>query len=142
MTNSESRNTNNGLVGMRIIATLFIAIYHFELSYRFIENTQIFETAFLFVEFFFILSGFLFAKGMIDGRYQNSSLKTIICDRLKRLYPAYIIGLIILPAVYSLVWFGGSYFKWLADSTPPPLFFVHSRSFHGTDLRIWQTNIY
>lgn len=105
----------NGLIGLRAIATFCIATFHFELSYRFITGTQIFGTSYLFVEFFFVLSGFLFAKGIIDGRHQKDTISMVIKDKILRLYPAYLAGLILLPCVYSLVWYGGDYFAWLND---------------------------
>lgn len=108
---------DNGLVGMRVLATLGIAFFHFELSYPFIEGIQIFSTAYLLVEFFFMLSGFLFAKGVLDGKYRNKSLILIIKDRIMRLWPTYIVGLILLPIVYSLVWYEGNYFKWLLEGS-------------------------
>lgn len=89
--------------------------FHFELSYPFIEGIQIFSTAYLLVEFFFMLSGFLFAKGVLDGKYRNKSLILIIKDRIMRLWPTYIVGLIFLPIVYSLAWYEGNYFKWLLE---------------------------
>ena len=55
---SEKRN---GLIGMRVIATLGIALYHFELSFPFVEGKQIMSTAYLFVEFFLVMSGFFMA---------------------------------------------------------------------------------
>lgn len=49
----------NGLIGMRVIATLGIALYHFQLSFPFVEGKQIMATTYLFVELFFVMSGFL-----------------------------------------------------------------------------------
>lgn len=110
-----TNNNQNGLVGLRVIATFCIATFHFELSYQFITGTQIFSTSYLFVEFFFILSGFLFAKGIIDGRHHDDTLSMVIKDKILRLYPAYLAGLLLLPCVYSLVWYGGDYFGWITD---------------------------
>lgn len=110
-----AKTQDNGLVGMRVLATLGIALYHFELSYPFVQGIQIFSTSYLLVEFFFMLSGFLFAKGVLHGKYKNKSLTTILKDRIIRLWPTYIIGLIFLPIVYSWVWYEGNYFKWLLE---------------------------
>ena len=105
----------NGLVGIRVIATLGIAVFHFELSYPFIEGKQIFGTSYLFVEMFFIMSGFLFAKGMISGRHANEKFSEVVEGRIIRLYPAYLFALLILPVVYCLAWYGGDYYQWLID---------------------------
>ena len=82
----------NGFVGMRVIATLSIELYHFELSFPFMEGKQIMSTAYLYVEFFFLISRFLITmelskkekslkKVMIFRRYyfrQNSFTKCLI----------------------------------------------------------------
>lgn len=111
--NNEKNRYSNGLVGMRVIATLGIALYHFELSFPFVEGKQIMSTAYLFVEFFLIMSGFLMAMGLSK---EDKSLFIVIVDRFIRLWPAYIMGLLLLPAVYALTWFNGNYVAWLKDS--------------------------
>ena len=67
----SSYSNKNGLNGMRVIATLFVVLFHFELSISIVENSRIFSGSYLFVEFFFILSGFLFAKGVVEGKHSN-----------------------------------------------------------------------
>ena len=62
-----SNEKRNGLIGMRVIATLGIALYHFELSFPFIEGKQIMSTAYMFVEFFLVMSGF-FGDDIIKKR--------------------------------------------------------------------------
>lgn len=111
----------NGLVGLRVLATLGIALYHFELTYPFLPGVEILSTGYLLVEFFFVLSGFLMAQSAHQSKRSKSIIKITI-DRIKRLYPGYIPGLILLPLIYAITWFHGNYYAWLADG-------LHLRSY-------------
>ena len=111
----------NGLIGMRVIATLGIAIYHFQLSFPFVEGKQIMATTYLFVELFFVMSGFFMTLTL--ARKEEGLIKLMV-DRFIRLWPAYIIGLILLPIVYTVKWFGGNYIAWLMDGTHLKSFLV------------------
>jgi len=121
----------NGLIGMRVIATLGIALYHFELSFPFIEGKQLMSTAYLFVEFFFLMSGFLMAMGLSR---KEKSLAKVMIDRIVRLWPAYIMGLILLPVIYAVTWFHGNYIAWLMND-------VHLKSFIAEFLMIQCTGV-
>ena len=103
----------NGMVGMRVIATFLIAIYHWELYYRFSPTVQIFSCAFLCVEFFFVLSGFLLTKSLLKNPLQNFS--GMISNRFIRLWPAFIAGTVLLPGIYTMTWFGGNFKNWILD---------------------------
>lgn len=116
--NSEKRN---GLIGMRVIATLGIALYHFELSFPFVEGKQLMATTYLFVEFFFVMSGFFMAMTLSS---KERTLYRVIIDRFVRLWPAYIMGLILLPVVYAVTWFNGDYIAWLNDGSHLKSFLV------------------
>ncbi|WP_274970491.1 acyltransferase family protein [Lachnoanaerobaculum orale] len=107
--NSEKRN---GLIGMRVIATLGIALYHFELSSPFVEGKQIMSTAYLFVEFFLVMS--VFFMEMTLSRKEKTSHRVIV-GRFIRIWPAYIMGLILLQVMYAIKWFSGNYIAWLKD---------------------------
>ena len=109
-----SSEKRNGLIGMRVIATLGIALYHFELSFPFIEGKQIMLTAYLFVEFFLVMSGFFMAMTLSR---KVKALHRVMIDRFVRLWPAYIMGLILLPVVYAITWFNGDYVAWLKDGS-------------------------
>lgn len=104
----------NGLIGMRVIATLGIALYHFQLSFPFVEGKQIMATTYLFVELFFVMSGFFMALTL--ARKEEGLIKLMV-NRFIRLWPAYITGLILLPIVYTVKWFSGNYIAWLMDGT-------------------------
>ena len=116
--NSEKRN---GLIGMRVIATLGIALYHFELSFPFVEGKQLMVTTYLFVEFFFVMSGFLMTMTLSS---KERTLYRVMTDRFVRLWPAYIMGLILLPVVYAVTWFNGDYVAWLKDGSHLKSFMV------------------
>lgn len=67
------------------------------------RNTNIFNSL-LISWILFMLSGFLFAKGVLDGKYRNKSLILIIKDRIMRLWPTYIVGLIF--CLLCILWLG------------------------------------
>ena len=113
----------NGMVGMRVIATFLIAIYHWELYYKFLPNMQIFSCAFLCVEFFFVLSGFLLAKGMIEKK-NSQTFVNMVSNRFIRLWPAFIVGTLLLPCIYVITWFGGNYKNWLLDGNHLKAFLI------------------
>jgi len=111
---------NNGLVGLRVLATLLVALFHFELYYP-LAGIKIFNGSYLCVEFFFVLSGFLLARKYFHST-ETGSFKNFLKNRLVRLYPAYLFSLLVLPTVYAVTWFGGSYLRWLKDGTHLPAF--------------------
>ena len=58
---------SNLINGLRGLIAIIIALFHYEQSHV-IANFKIFETGYLGVEFFFILSGFLLANDVIKKK--------------------------------------------------------------------------
>ena len=84
---------------LRFIATIGIAIFHFEWIY--LGNPVWFRHFYLWVEFFFVLSGFFLAKNADGSSGDYQSLKyTYGIGR--KLFPAYLIGFIFCFVVYLL----------------------------------------
>jgi hypothetical protein len=124
----------NGLIGMRVIATLGIALYHFQLCFPFVEGKQIMATTYLFVELFFVMSVFFMALTL--ARKEEGLIKLMV-NRFIRLWPAYITGLILLPIVYTVKWFRGDYIAWLMDGTHLKSFLVEIFNNSIFNIKFW-----
>ncbi|MDD2781648.1 acyltransferase [Sulfuricurvum sp.] len=83
-------NTNhrfNTLDGLRGIAAIAVMLHHF--------NHSLFPNASVAVDLFFGLSGFVIAYSYYPKLYSNLSMYTYLKKRLIRLYPMFLLGLII-----------------------------------------------
>lgn len=72
----------------RGIAALLVAAFHFPAG-GYIHSAALVRHAFLFVDFFFLLSGFVIAHALRDGLYSGRAFQTFIWRRLGRVYPLY-----------------------------------------------------
>ena len=107
--------------GIRGIASVIIALFHFGQSY---PVGNLFQSGWFAVELFFVLSGFLLiASASRQG--DNFSPYNEIAKRLKRMYPAYFISIFSLIMLYSVTWFKGNLINWLYsnDKYPTAFFF-------------------
>jgi peptidoglycan/LPS O-acetylase OafA/YrhL len=97
------------LEGWRGICACLVALFHFRSVLNVPVNSHVLsspviEHAYLFVDFFFVLSGFVIAS-----RYQDSlsSGRTRVADflklRLGRLYPLHLFTLLLMMAIYRYV---------------------------------------
>jgi len=95
-------NHTKSIDGIRGTAAIIISIYHFELYYPLLSNGGIFNLGYLFVEMFFIISGFLLIRS-IEKRIEigKFSIKQFIKLKLLRIYPAYIVSIFGLAFIYS-----------------------------------------
>ena len=87
---------------LRFMATLGIAIFHFEWIY--LGHPVFFRHFYLFVEFFFVLSGFFLAKNAKKNKSEDdyASLKYAY-GQAKKLWPPYFIAFLFSFFVYCLV---------------------------------------
>jgi peptidoglycan/LPS O-acetylase OafA/YrhL len=97
------------LEGWRGICACLVALFHFRDVLRVPVNSDVLSSsvirhAYLFVDFFFVVSGFVIAS-----RYQDSisSGRTRVADflklRLGRLYPLHLFTLLLMMAIYTYV---------------------------------------
>lgn len=91
------RKINSNIELYRFVFACIIYLYHF----RAYADQHVlhgnFSGGYLGVEFFFVLSGFYFAKNYFNKKPLESSL-VFLKNRIKRLYPEYILSLIVLLA--------------------------------------------
>lgn len=83
---------------LRFIATMGIAIFHFEWIY--IGHPVYFQHFYLWVEFFFVLSGFFLAK---NCKEKKQSALNYTWQHVKKLWPQYIIAFVFSFVVYCFV---------------------------------------
>jgi peptidoglycan/LPS O-acetylase OafA/YrhL len=77
------------LDGMRGIAAISVMVMHATNN----NNHPVFHSAYIAVDFFFILSGFVLAHSY--GPRSDMNFSEFLCRRLIRLYPMFLIGLVI-----------------------------------------------
>ena len=93
------------LDGMRGIAAISVMIYHFSKH----ENFSILSNAGIAVDLFFILSGFVILNSYGSRIGVSISTREYIFKRAIRLYPMFLIGLLIgIPVLYVVTNAGGS----------------------------------
>jgi peptidoglycan/LPS O-acetylase OafA/YrhL len=91
------------LDGVRGVAAIMVLILH---------SAFIFPNAFLAVDLFFVLSGFVLAHGYGEKLDRGGGRKHFVLARLIRLYPLYLLGCAIaLPAAIGIAIYGWSYFN-------------------------------
>ncbi len=85
----HSKNHFLALDSLRGICATFVVIYHFE-SDAFIRQVPFIQHGFLFVDFFFVLSGFVIAANYRDKIASEYPILKFLFLRLGRLYPLYV----------------------------------------------------
>lgn len=98
--------------GLKGIMCVLIAMYHFSNEYT---PGGIFRNSFLCVETFFVISGFLLIQTCY-GKSENFNMWLIVKQRISRLYPAYLTGIILLIGLFSVTWFSCNPFAWLVSN--------------------------
>ena len=88
--------------GLRGLSVLLVIFYHFKL-----ENLdyEIIKGGFLGVDIFFIISGYIISKIIVDAQISNFSLLTFYSRRIKRIIPllsvVLISSIIFLPIIFD-----------------------------------------
>jgi len=85
----------NNLEFYRIMFTVLVCVHHMR-TYSFIKH------GYLAVEFFFIISGFMLYK---TYKSKNLSPKEYFLGRLKKLYPQYLFGLIVVTLYLGVIFY-------------------------------------
>ena len=99
MTNDPSKKRFYALDAFRGLAALMVALFHFKLGNSITESALVTQ-AWLFVDFFFVLSGFVIAHAY----YYERSVKpaAFVRARIARLYPLYLYALLVMLAFETL----------------------------------------
>jgi peptidoglycan/LPS O-acetylase OafA/YrhL len=101
----DSKRSFVVLDGLRGIAALSIVVYH--VSYAKYFFTWLPKEAFLSVDFFFTLSGFVLAHAYGERLRKGMSAGHFMRIRLIRLYPLYLLAFILyLPLAWRALWSG------------------------------------
>jgi len=89
------------LDGLRGIFSLMVVIYHYPAEYipEFIHTSFIVAKSYLFVDFFFVLSGFVIAYNYSDRLKSTGKLGTFIQKRIIRLYPLLVFTTLVFLSV-------------------------------------------
>lgn len=99
MTEHTNKKRYYVLDAFRGLAALMVALFHFKLDNP-ITDSALINQAWLFVDFFFVLSGFVLAHTYF---YQRAvDLRAFTRARLTRLYPLYLYALLVMVAFETL----------------------------------------
>ncbi len=94
---SKQQQRYEVLDGMRGIAAFCVMMYHYTMC----TNFPIFRNAFLAVDLFFILSGFVIAHTYSQRLLNGMSFTEFFCRRVIRLYPMFFMGLVLGGVTFS-----------------------------------------
>jgi peptidoglycan/LPS O-acetylase OafA/YrhL len=87
---------------MRGIAAVVVMLYHYLIDYSDGYPLGFFKNAFIAVDFFFILSGFVICHAYMDKLKQGMAASEYVARRVGRLYPLVAIALILAAPVFYL----------------------------------------
>jgi peptidoglycan/LPS O-acetylase OafA/YrhL len=87
----------------RGICALLVAMFHFPLA-GIISQNDFVRGAFLFVDFFFVLSGFVFAHAYGARLAKGQGLSTFLFNRVGRLVPLHLFMLLVLVCLELVRW--------------------------------------
>ena len=138
----------DSLTAMRGIAALWVVLFHIDVSLYYRDlgallprtDTGIFSRGYLWVDFFFLLSGFVIAHvygASLAGPNKVRAIGQYLWARFTRLYPLHLFTLAVLiifslavPALYPQVIDGSwqTYFAWSA--IPSQLMFTNAMNQH------------
>ncbi|HAM4717843.1 TPA: acyltransferase [Escherichia coli] len=93
-----SKNRLHGLDAWRGVAAIMVAIYHFNVN-SFMHELTIVKNSWLFVEFFFVLSGFIMMYNYSDRINNREQLLSFLFKRFSRIWPLHIFVLFLFVPV-------------------------------------------
>lgn len=140
-TQQSSASRFRALDGWRGLCALLVALHHIEV-HGWIYWQPLVRNAWLFVDFFFVLSGFVIAHAYSNRLASTTGIKDFVARRLGRLYPLHIVMLSALVALelahlgFTLLHpIAGEHAAFTADRSPfallTNLFLVQALGMHG-----------
>ncbi len=104
---SEAKMRFDVLDALRGICAVIVVLYHFKSS-GYISNLMVVRNGWLFVDYFFVLSGFVIAHSYGERlREKTVSVGRFMALRMGRIYPLHIAVLLGFVALEMLLVFGG-----------------------------------
>lgn len=94
MTVKEASYRFEALDAFRGIAAIMVALFHFSVN-GYLSKTNLLNNSWLFVDFFFVLSGFVISYGYINKIKNLDNLLFFIKKRFIRIYPLHLFMLIL-----------------------------------------------
>jgi len=113
----SARGTVRSFEGARGLAALLVALFHFGLGEPAIVRIP---AGYLFVDLFFVLSGFLICASYAHKLGEPGELPVFLVRRTGRLLPLLLVATLAYVAVID----AGIFVRWLLDPAPPPLHWV------------------
>ncbi|CAD5107956.1 acyltransferase family protein [Zestomonas carbonaria] len=116
---------NASLDGLRALAALTIAFYH--------AHVPAMPGGFFGVDIFFVLSGYLITRLLVDEYHASGTvqLRRFVARRLRRLYPALLLMLLVYLLIAPLVFAQVSFGKHLLDTMWSALYLANYASAFG-----------
>ncbi len=118
--------------GLRGIAALLVAIFHIAQNGDFahqLEAMPLIANAWIFVDFFFVLSGFMMAWSYGDRLHTGLDARVFMIRRIGRLYPLHLVMLV----AFTLTWTVLQTSKWLLGLWSPGIEF-NAAPFSGPEV--------
>ncbi|MCZ8272621.1 MAG: acyltransferase [Microcystis sp. LE19-4.1E] len=143
--NSREGQRFIALDAWRGIAALLVALYRLEAD-GFLHGLQLIQNAWLFVDFFFVLSGFVIAHAYLDRIESGSSVRVFVIRRFGRVWPLHAVLLFVFVFIelarFAFAVMKGDPSKTFVDGKAPitilwDLMLVQAIGFTGTTL--WNT---
>ncbi|WLG32695.1 acyltransferase family protein [Pseudomonas simiae] len=95
--------------GLRAIAVIFVILYHF--------NVGLFSGGFVGVDIFFVISGYLITKGILEKQHEGAfEFSDFYFRRVRRLIPA-LLATIVVSYIAAYILFSPADFKQMSGST-------------------------
>ena len=123
------------LTGIRIIGMLSVAIPHLWFNSRIWSVTQIEKFAWIPMDFFFVLSGFLIAGILLDSRNKKDYYRKFYIHRALRILPAYYFLLFALTGTMLIS--RGQYHSLSKEWGSPFWFFIYVGNFVFASAAAW-----
>ena len=116
MSGSRKKLRYEALDSLRGICACMVVVYHFKPNSHFV-NTSLIRNSYLFVDFFFVLSGFVIFETYRDKLKEGFGLGRFVLLRIGRLYPLHAFLLLCFVG-YELAWWLGLS-RYSSDPRPP-----------------------